>query len=83
MSNRFSPSTMFERAWPPRALAMTLLTSEAITPQALALDRIDAELEVRLSTDMEDADVFDAPDFLQSLFGLGGQRPRADRDPGR
>ena len=69
MSNRFSPSTMFETATPPRALATTLLTSDCLDAPTLAFVGIDAPFHVRLAADIEDADILDAADLLQGRPG--------------
>ena len=83
MSKSFSPSTMLDRARAPRALVTTLLTSAVCTPQRSHLLGIDAELQVRLAANVEDADVLDAPDLLQDVLRLGGQHLRACRCPAR
>ena len=64
MSNSLFAFDHGVRALPPTALWMTLLTSATLTPHG-ALVLIDAELQVGLAHDAEDADVLDAVDLLQ------------------
>ena len=83
MSNRFSPSIMCRQGLAAQGARDDVVDVGRLHAPALALFGIDAQLQVRLAADVEDADVLDAADLLQDVLGLGGQRLPAGRGRGR
>ena len=70
MSKIFSPSIICDRALPPSAVWMTLLTSAAAHAPVFALVQVNAELQIGLALDVEDADVLDARNGAQPILDL-------------
>ena len=68
MSKIFSPSIICVNALPPTAVWMTFCTSADADAPVLALLAIDAEFQVRLALDVEDAHVLDALDAVPGSF---------------